>query len=305
MKINHSHSFLAAAVVVAAALVVASPVDAQLQHRRGAAQLGPHCVGGIGDLMDQIEQTTLDDGEVADLVFLREEEKMARDVYLEFAEKWQLPIFTNIARAEQTHMDRVFNVIELYGIEDPIVDDTVGVFTDPSLDALFTEFVANGEISLIDALLAGAEIEDMDIADLYDMLENTNNDHIKLVAHNLAKGSRNHLRAFVRALTAQGATYVPQYLDPATFDAILAADMERRTVYNADGEPVPTCGGGWLGTQGQNRQGQREGHGQGEGHGEGSGQGSGHGPGDGECDGTGPDSDGGKGSGNGSGDCQN
>ncbi len=84
----------------------------------------------------------------------------------------------------------------------------------------------------------------MDLADLYDLMDLTNNRHITLVAHHLAKESRNHLRAFLRALTAQGETNTPQYLDQATFDAILEADMERRMSYDADGEPVAACGAG-------------------------------------------------------------
>ncbi len=252
MKNRHSIPSLAAALVIAAVLIAAAPAEAQ---RHGGRQIGPNCVGGIGDLLDQIEQVTLTEYEESNLIFLREEEKLARDVYLTLSERWQLPIFSNIARAEQTHMDRVGDLIELYGMEDPVTDDAVGIFSDAALGDLYAEFVANGEISLVDALLVGAEIEDMDLADLYELLENTDNDHIKLIAHNLAKGSRNHLRAFVRALAAQDAVYSPQYLDPDTYDAILAAEMERRTVYNAGGEPVPTCGGGWLGSNGRNQQG--------------------------------------------------
>jgi hypothetical protein len=116
------------------------------------------------------------------------------------------------------------------------------MFTDPVLDTLFDQLVAVGEASLIDALTVGATIEDMDLADLYELLGFADNDHVQFVAYNLAKGSRNHLRAYVRALTAQSVTYECQYLSEEEFDAVFEAETERRVFYNADGEAVPSCG---------------------------------------------------------------
>jgi hypothetical protein len=196
-------------------------------------------------------------------------------------------------------MDMVFRLIEIYDLVDPITDDAIGSFTDPELDALYDTLVSDGEVSLIAALTVGATIEDMDLADLYDLLATTDNDHIEIVAYNLAKGSRNHLRAFMRALEAQDATYTPgEYLDPVDFYAILEADMERRTFFNADGEPVPACGaevGGFdirRGINGNSGNGSNGGqnNGSGSGTGECDGTGStdgGNGPGTGECDGSG------------------
>ncbi len=301
MKIFDSRLILAVTVLAVVALA-APPVEAQ---RRASAQVGAECAGGIDALFDEIEMVTLSAAEEAEVLYLREEEKLARDVYLTLAERWQLPIFSNIARAEQKHMELVFRLIEIYGLIDPVTDDTVGVFSNPDFTFLYDGFIVDGDESLIAALIVGATIEDMDLADLYELMEFTDNRHILLVAHNLAKGSRNHLRAFIRALEAQGETYTPQYLDQETFDAILAADMERQMFYDADGEPVAgvrrrsaasACGavsGGnrWTGT----------GSGSGECDGTGS-TGGGNGSGSGECDGSGS-TDGGNGNrgGNGSG----
>ncbi len=286
MSNNRFTTFVAIAAVAIASHVFTTPVEAQVQ-RRASAQLGPYCVGGFQALFDEIEVAPLSPAEEEEVVYLREEEKLARDVYLTLADRWQLPIFANIARAEQQHMDLVRLVVELYGIPDPVVDDTVGVFSDSKLGDLFLSLTAEGEPDLVSALTVGAEIEDMDLADLYDLLSITDNDHLELVAHNLAKGSRNHLRAFVRALAAQGATYEPQYLDAETFDAILSADMEQRLHYTAEGEPVPACGAavggfGMRRGQGNGNSGGANGSGTGECDGTGSSNGSG------ECDGTGP-----------------
>lgn len=281
---------LAITAAVILTLALASPAAAQ--QRRASAQVGANCSGGVGALFDEIEMVPWTATEEAEVVYLREEEKLARDVYFMLFDKWQLPIFSNIAQAEQRHMDLVLILLETYAVEDPIVDDTVGVFTDTALGALYNELVAAGEVSLIEALKVGAEIEDMDLADLYDLLDLTDNDHISLVAHNLAKGSRNHLRAFMRALEAQDATYAPQYLHPDDFDEILDAGMERGVVYGVDGEPIAECGGAMGGI------GMRRGDSGNNGNGGNSGNNNGSGSGTGECDGTGSD-DGGNGPGTG------
>ena len=298
---KHSFTPLVAAAVILT-LAIASPAAAQ--QRRASAQVGAACVGGFQALFDEIEPVHLSAAEEAEVLYLREEEKLARDVYLTLAERWQLPIFTNIARAEQKHMDMVFRLIEIYDLVDPITDDSIGSFTNPDLGALYLELVADGEVSLIAALTVGATIEDMDLNDLYELIELTDNDHIEMVAYNLAKGSRNHMRAFVRALEAQDESYIPIYLDEDAYAAIFEADMERRMFYNADGEPVPACGaevGGFgirRGINGNSGNGSNRGqdNGSGSGSGECDGTGSddgGNGPGTGDCDDTGPHGGGG------------
>ena len=301
MKLNRSFTLTTLVALVAISLAVASPAAAQ---RRTAGPGAGECVGGIGVLFDEIEIEPLSGEEEDQLLFMWEEEKLARDVYTNLAGTWQLPIFANIAAAEQRHMDLLYTLIETYGFIDQIPVDNPDEFVDPELETLFTNLVAQGEISLIDALVVGATIEDKDLYDLYYLIEYvTNNKHIELVAYNLAKGSRNHLRAFIRALTAQGVIYTPQYLDADVFQAIVDAGMEQRLIYNADGEPVPACGGSVDGFGMRRGQVRRGGQGNGDGqdpNGTGSGECDGSGSADGGCDGTGPHG-GGNGSGHGSG----
>jgi len=42
--------------------------------------------------------------EVKWLRFMREEEKLARDVYLKLFDTWKLTVFSRIARSEQRHL---------------------------------------------------------------------------------------------------------------------------------------------------------------------------------------------------------
>jgi len=93
--------------------------------------------------------------------------------------------------------------------------------------ALYTQLVTAGAVSLIDALKVGGAIEEIDMIDLNKAMTEVDNQDITLVYQNLLKGSRNHLRAFVNALAAQGVVYVPQYMALADYLAIVNAPMER------------------------------------------------------------------------------
>jgi len=145
----------------------------------------------------------LTETEASDLIFLREEEKLARDVYLAMFDLWGTQIFVNISVSEQRHMDSVKSLIDKYGLEDPIVDDTPGVFTNPALAQKYTELITQGSISLKDALDVGVIIEEMDIHDIeVEMLPDATKTDIIRVLTNLLAGSYNHLDAFERSLSA-------------------------------------------------------------------------------------------------------
>jgi hypothetical protein len=237
-----------------------------------AAQRG----GGRGDCqrLATLPIGTLSQAESDGLRFVREEEKLARDVYTTLYADWQAREFLSIAGSEQRHMDAVKVLLDRYAVADPVGTNPVGVFTDPNLQSLYDQLVARGRLSLVDALTVGATIEDLDLRDVVAVLAEADDVDLDTVYQNLAKGSRNHLRAFVAALAAEGATYTPQYIDADTYAAIIASAWERGPV-DAAGNPVAGRGAG------------RGGHGHGRSGGQGGGQGSGGGNG-GVCDGTGP-----------------
>ncbi len=177
--------------------------------------------------------TELSDAEIAGLLLMREEEKLAHDVYLTLYDLWGQPVFQNIARSEATHTDAVLTLLERYGIADPVGDNATGVFTDPELQALYDDLVAQGSESLIAALKVGAAVEEIDILDLEELSAQTDKTDILTVYENLTKGSRNHLRAFVRTIEQRGGeTYVPQYMNQEDFAAIIAGGVESGGVGN-------------------------------------------------------------------------
>jgi hypothetical protein len=168
-------------------------------------------------------------GEEADgLLYMREEEKLARDVYLTLYETWDLPVFQNIADSEQTHMDAIRTLIDRYGLEDPVAGNAIGEFSDPTLQSLYDDLTASGQESLAAALRVGAAIEEIDIIDLEATIAQTDEADIVRVYENLMRGSRNHLRAFVSTLDRQeGESYEPQYLEQDAYDEIVSASVER------------------------------------------------------------------------------
>ena len=66
------------------------------------------------ETMTALSDSDLTESEIQGILFMREEEKLARDVYLALAERWDMNVFSNIARSEQTHMDSVLTLIELF-----------------------------------------------------------------------------------------------------------------------------------------------------------------------------------------------
>lgn len=169
----------------------------------------------------------LNGDELASIAYLREEEKLARDVYTTLYNKWGANPFTNIAKSEQTHMDAVLILLNKYSLPDPVGSNAVGVFNNTTLQNLYNQLVATGNISFLDAFKVGATIEDLDIFDLNKALLKIDNQDIKLVFDNLNKGSRNHMRSFYKNILNNGGGYTPQYITQAEFDAIINSEMEK------------------------------------------------------------------------------
>ena len=191
--------------------------------------------------------------EQANLLHMRNEEKLARDVYRTLGAKWNCSIFTNIAAAEQRHMDAVGMLITKYGLDDPVTDDTVGVFNASAFTTLYTTLTQTGSKSLLDALQVGVQIEQLDIADLKKALVETDKSDIEGVYGNLLRGSTNHLQAFTRGVESGGAACQTQGVTANTGNGKRAGNGA-----------CPSCGRG-NGYGGRNGNGNQNGAGRGNG----------------------------------------
>lgn len=172
------------------------------------------------------ENTTLTENERDDILYLREEEKLARDVYLNSFNKYGLKIFSNIASSEETHMKNVLSLITKYGLEDSASEE-IGVFNNSELQQLYNQLVEKSNISLIDALIIGNTIEDLDIYDLELNEERTTKTDLLNVYSSLKCGSRNHLRNYYEQLTNNIGNYSPQYISQELFNNIINTSNEK------------------------------------------------------------------------------
>lgn len=169
---------------------------------------------------------TITEVEKISLIKMREEEKLARDVYTMLWEKRGNQIFTNIAQSEQTHTDAIKDLLVMYNIDDPVKNDDIWVFTSKDMGLLYVQLLTKGNQTLGDALAVWATIEDLDIKDLNELLKETTNENIIAVYNNLNKGSRNHMRAFVKNIKKNNGTYTPQYISLDEYNAIISASQE-------------------------------------------------------------------------------
>jgi len=158
--------------------------------------------------------------EVRDLQYLKEEEKLARDVYLYSYDLYGLNIFKNISNSEQMHMNSVTEILIKYQIEDLSFEER-GKFSNVFLQQLYDDLTNLADKSLTDALVAGATIEDLDINDLDEFIFNNTYEDIEDMYELLSCGSRNHLRAYIGNLNNFDFIYEPQFISVEEFESII------------------------------------------------------------------------------------
>lgn len=166
--------------------------------------------------------------EIADLRFMREEEKLARDVYLQSYDQWATQSFANIASSEQSHMDAMLRLLRRYQLADPAAGKAIGEFQDPSLQALHDNLMALASSSELAALKVGGFIEEVDMRDIVAAMERSQYGDIDQTYARLLCGSRNHLRAYAAQVSlVSGTAYVAQVLTQSAVDAIVHTATER------------------------------------------------------------------------------
>lgn len=146
---------------------------------------------------------TVSEVEIRGLLFMLEEEKMARDIYAYLFAKYGIMVFGNITKSENVHVSAIYRLIEGFKIADNS-NNNPGEFTNPQISKLYRELIEKANNSVIDALKVGVIIEQTDIADLEKELSVAENSHVKIVYTNLLKASGNHLEAFTHNLAVRG-----------------------------------------------------------------------------------------------------
>jgi hypothetical protein len=155
--------------------------------------------------------------------YIYQVEKVARDVYKYFYDKWQTPVQDIISGSEQNHMDIMKELIDKYKLDDPAAGQGYGEFGSSDLQKLYNDLVALGSSSEVDALSTAAMIEEFDIVEIKKNVSSTNRDDVIAAYNTLMTGSENHLQIFAAKLKEKAVEYKPQYLSQQDYNQIIAA----------------------------------------------------------------------------------
>lgn len=180
----------------------------------------------LDSIINNTPHQTLTADEEAGILQMREEEKLARDVYREAYDTWNINVFNNISGSEQKHMTAMWALIEKYDLVDPVQNDARGIFTSPLMNQLWSDLQPRVTSHADSALFMGSFIEELDIVDLRNLSAASDNLDIQLIYANLERGSRNHLRGFHEQQQMRGLTYTPQFLTQAEYDSIVNSPRE-------------------------------------------------------------------------------
>ena len=146
---------------------------------------------------------TLTDEQLDTLVFIYQEEKVARDTYITLGDIYSnQTVFANIQESEQEHIDKAEGLCDKYGADTSgINEQKVGEFVVPVLQELYDTLVAQGSVSELAALNVGEYVELTDIDDLEHAEIGMPSDVVNTY-ENLKEGSLSHLAAFRDAIAA-------------------------------------------------------------------------------------------------------
>lgn len=187
---------LAAVAVLPSAFAAGGPQGGPPQGRQqqaAACENGPRVCGGAAG-----EGGVLTGQQEAALQFWAEEEKMAHDLYVAFADLFpELTQFDRVARSEEKHENQVLALLEGCGVAAAGEGLPAGQFSNPEVSAMYGSLLASGSVSAQDALAAGRAVEEQDLADLADLVELFDGEGKAAgVAESQIVASGRHLEAF-------------------------------------------------------------------------------------------------------------
>ncbi len=165
----------------------------------------------------------LNSSEKDGIKYIYEVEKVARDTYSYFYDKWNTPVQSVVSNSEQNHMDIFKELIDKYNLGDPAAGKGRGEFSNNELQQLYKDLTARGSVSETDALATAAMIEEFDIVELRKNAANTSREDVLTAYSRLMAGSQNHLEIFTAKLKEQAIVYKPQYLSQEDYNQIIAA----------------------------------------------------------------------------------
>lgn len=163
----------------------------------------------------------LTESEAEGIKLIIEENKLARDLYIEFYEMWEYDTFNKVSISDALYMDKTKVALERFKINDPVENDDKGVYESLYITKLYRDLLKKGKSDPFEAMRIGTTLEEMHIKDLNDLLENTSNDDLIELYTELKLGAISHIRAFYNLLKKNGLSYEAQFLSNEELRAIL------------------------------------------------------------------------------------
>jgi hypothetical protein len=206
-------------------------------------------LSGVTPAFDSTADLTAD--EIEFIFAVREDEKIARDLYISFFGKFGLKPFENIGKAEDNHIKATEKLFDYYEIDYPALSGN-GKFENAIRQKLFDSLLLKVNTEL-DAFKVMAVLEESNIVEYGAVIKTVVNPNIKMVIENLAKASANHFKAAIRQITALGGTYTPEFLTQEQYRAVIAIGFEKGKRYMYKNNGSTTNSGNRLGNNGQKR----------------------------------------------------
>lgn len=139
--------------------------------------------------------------DLAQLLYMIEEEKLAGDVYEALYAQTGMQVFDRIAASEDRHFDALLTQAQTLGLAvDGILALPEGQYTSPQLQSLYDDLMLAATASAVAALEVGVAIETTDMVDLQAASANLDGTALGDVYANLLMGSAQHLSAFENLL---------------------------------------------------------------------------------------------------------
>jgi hypothetical protein len=206
-------------------------------------------LAGVTPAFDSTADLTAD--EIEFIFAVREDEKVARDMYFSFFGKFGLKPFENIGKAEDNHIKATEKLFDYYEIDYPTLSEN-GKFEDAIRQKLYDSLLLKGTPEL-EAFKVMALLEESNIVEYGEVLKTIVNPNIKIVIENLAMASANHFKAAIRQITALGGTYTPALMTQEQYRTVIAIGFEQGKRYMYKNNGSKTNSGNKLGSKGQRR----------------------------------------------------
>ncbi len=158
----------------------------------------------VNDESNSVFNETLSPREIDDMNYLIENEKLLRDYFNVMYNKYNLSLFQNVAKSEQSHLNFLAVKFLRYDLKNPTEEKPAGEYVNPELQQTYDIMIAKGETNIYAALLAGSSKVKEDVEDIPLMIDQfEGNADIVLIFSNILIESQKNREVLEQELKVQ------------------------------------------------------------------------------------------------------